>query len=127
MSDPMPQGALIHVLLPQGFGRHWSSGVDFTVVSVEIWAGGIVVNVHVRHEKGDTASVPEISVEDHLGTTYSLAASKTVGSRNLQIFTPSAPPATRSLTIRSTEAGIKRLVVALAVPRVAGSAERPAI
>ncbi len=39
-----------------------------------------------------------------------------MGSRNIQVFTPSVPTGTRSLTIRSTDAAEARLVVTFAVP-----------
>jgi hypothetical protein len=117
LKDPMPQGALRHVLLPQSFACHRTRSTEFTIVAVEIWTTVIVVNVHLAEAEGSAPSVPGLSVEDHHGTLYSLQTSRTVGSRNLQIFGPSMPPGTRSLTIRSSEAGRKCLIVSLAVPR----------
>lgn len=87
---------------------------DFTVLSVEVWTTCLVVNIHV--ESAAAKSVPAIMVEDHWGTVYTLRDSASVGSRNLQVFTPSVPPGTRSLTIRSTDSAEARLVVTFAVP-----------
>jgi hypothetical protein len=115
----MPGGPLRHVLLPQTFGPHEVQGAAFTVLSVEIWATGIVINIHLA---GMRPFTPEIVLEDHHGTAYSLENSETLGSRNLQVFTPSVPAATRSLTIRSSEGDEARLVVTLAVPPTTGSA-----
>lgn len=117
MRDPMPHGSLRHVLLPQTFGRHQTQASEFTVLSVETWTTGIVINIHLA---GTMPSPPRIAVEDHLGTAYSLEHSETLGSRNLQIFTPSVPTATRSLTIRSIADGETRLVVTPAVPPAPG-------
>ena len=117
MRDPMPHGSLRHVLLPQTFGRHQMRASEFRVLSVETWTTGIVINIHLA---GIMPSPPRLAVEDHLGTAYSLENSETLGSRNIQIFTPPVPTATRSLTIRSIEDGEARLVVTLAVPPAPG-------
>jgi hypothetical protein len=124
MRDPMPRGSLRHVLLPQTFGRHQTHAAEFTVLSVETWTTSVVINIEVA---GISDSPPRIVVEDHLGTAYSLESSETLGSRNLQIFTPSVPPATRSLTIRSIEDGEASLVVTVAVPPVTGPADPEAV
>lgn len=116
--DLIPSGSLRHVLLPPTFGLHATRAAEFTVLSVEVWTTGLVVNIQVASASG--TSTPEIGVEDHRGTVYSLHGSATVGSRNLQVFTPSLPPGTRSLTIRSTDG---RLVVTFAVPPVAEQAD----
>ncbi|WP_255770589.1 hypothetical protein [Pseudarthrobacter sulfonivorans] len=102
------------MLLPPTFGLHTTGAADFTVLSVEIWSTCLVVNLHVESAAGK--AVPEIAIEDHWGTEYTLRDSASLGSRNLQVFTPSVPPGTRSLTIRSTEAAQPRLVVTFAVP-----------
>lgn len=102
------------MLLPPTFGRHMTSAADFTVLSVEVWSTCLVVNIHV--ESGAGRAAPEIAVEDHWGTAYTLQDSASLGSRNLQVFTPSVPAGTRSLTIRSTDAAEARLVVTFAVP-----------
>jgi hypothetical protein len=115
----MPGGPLHQVLLPQTFGQHQVQGAAFTVLSVEIWATGVVMNIHLA---GMRPSTPRIILEDHHGTAYSLETCETLGSRNLQVFTPSVPAATRSLTIRSSEGDEARLVVTLAVPATTGSA-----
>ena len=75
-----------------------------------------MVNIHVESAAGN--AVPEIAIEDHWGTVYTFRDSASMGSRNLQVFTPSVPPGTRSLTIRSTDAAEARLVVTFAVPVV---------
>lgn len=112
VQDLIPSGSLRHMLLPPTFGLHATQEAEFTVLSVEVWTTGIVINIQVATANGK--SLPEIAVEDHQGTDYSLHGSATVGSRNLQVFTPTVPPGTRSLTIRSTDGG--RLVVTFAVP-----------
>ena len=56
---------------------------------------------------------------------YTLQESATVGSRNLQVFTPSVPPGTRSLTIRSADDGGARPVVTFAVPLMAVPEPQP--
>ncbi|GAC1378188.1 MAG: hypothetical protein NVSMB43_19800 [Pseudarthrobacter sp.] len=101
------------MLLPPTFGLHMTQAADFTVLSVEVWSTCLVVNIHVESSAG--AAVPAITVEDHWGTVYTLQYSASVGSRNLQVFTPSVAAGTRSLTIRSTDAPEARLVVAFAV------------
>jgi hypothetical protein len=102
------------MLLPPTFGLHLTGPADFTVLSVEVWSTCLVVNLHV--ESSADKAVPEIAIEDHWGTEYTLRDSASLGSRNLQVFTPSVPPGTRSLTIRSTDAAEPRLVVTCAVP-----------
>lgn len=114
MRNPIPIGSLRQMLLPPTFGSHLTQSAEFTVLSVEVWSTGLVVNIHVASANGRQA--PDIAVEDHQGTEYSLRDSVTVGSRNLQVFTPSVPPGTRSLTIRTTEDDGARLVVTFAVP-----------
>lgn len=113
MRNLIPKGTLRQMLLPPTFGLHMTQAADFTVLSVEVWSTCLVVNIHVESSAG--AAVPEITVEDHWGTVYTLQDSASVGSRNLQVFTPSVPAGTRSLTIRSTDAAEARLVVAFAV------------
>lgn len=114
MRKLIPKGALRQVLLPPTFGLHMTRAADFTVLSVEVWSTCLVVNIHV--ESAAAKSVPAIMIEDHWGTVYTLRDSASVGSRNLQVFTPSVPPGTRSLTIRSTDAAEARYVVSFAVP-----------
>ena len=113
MRNLIPRGTLRKMLLPPTFGLHMTGTADFTVLSVEVWSTCLVVNLHVESSAGE--AVPEIAVEDHWGTDYTLRDSASLGSRNLQVFTPSVPPGTRSLTIRSTDAAEARLVVAFAV------------
>jgi hypothetical protein len=102
------------MLLPPTFGLHMTGAADFTVLSVEVWSTCLVINLHVESAAGK--AVPAIAIEDHWGTVYTLRDSGSLGSRNLQVFTPSVPPGTRSLTIRSTDAAEARLVVTFAVP-----------
>jgi hypothetical protein len=104
------------MLLPPTFGLHMTQAADFTVLSVEVWSTCLVVNIHV--ESGAGRAIPEIAIEDHWGTLYTFRDSASLGSRNLQVFTPSVPPGTRSLTIRSTDDADARLVVSFAVPRM---------
>jgi hypothetical protein len=61
---------------------------------------------------------PNIILQDHFGTEYRLKNSAILGSRNLQVFTPSVPPGTRSLTVRSAD-DTDRPVVTFAVPLMA--------
>ncbi|MET3720757.1 MULTISPECIES: hypothetical protein [unclassified Arthrobacter] len=119
MRNLIPKGTLRQMLLPPTFGLHMTRAADFTVLSVEVWSTCLVVNIHVESAAGRT--VPEIAVEDHWGTVYTLRDTASVGSRNLQVFTPSVPPGTRSLTIRSTDAAEARLVVTFAVPVMRGA------
>ena len=114
MRNLIPKGTLRQMLLPPTFGRHMTRAADFTVLSVEVWSTCLVVNIHVESAAGRAA--PEIAIEDHWGTVYTLQDSASLGSRNLQVFTPSVPAGTRSLTIRSTDAAEARLVVTFAVP-----------
>ncbi len=114
MLNFIPKGSLRKMLLPPTFGLHLTRSAEFTVLSVEVWSTCLVVNIHVESAAGKL--VPGIAIEDHLGTVYSFRDSATVGSRNLQVFTPSLPPGTRSLTIRSTDDAEARLVVTFAVP-----------
>jgi hypothetical protein len=116
MLDPAASGSLQHVLLPETFGRHQTRRTGFTVLSVEIWTTGIVVNMHLTSAAYAQSSLPKIAVEDHFGTTYSLESSATIGPRHLQVFGPSVPAGTRSLTIRSVDDSEPQLVVVLAVP-----------
>lgn len=114
MRNLIPKGSLRKMLLPPTFGLHLTRSAEFTVLSVEVWSTCLVVNIHVESAAG--RPVPGIAIEDHLGTVYSFRDSATVGSRNLQVFTPTVPPGTRSLTIRSTDDAEARLVVTFAVP-----------
>lgn len=116
MSNLIPSGALRRMLLPPTYGRHITSDTEFTILSVEVWASGLVVNIHLP---SDDAPEPRITLQDHFGTEYTLQESATVGSRNLQVFTPSVPPGTRSLTVRSTDESDGRPVVTFAVPLMA--------
>lgn len=114
MLELIPTGSLRELLLPPTYGRHVTQSAEFTVLSVELWTTGIVVNIHNASTSG---APPRITVEDHAGTEYSLKNSATVGSRNLQVFTPAVPPGIRSLTIRATD-DPDRPVVTFAVPPV---------
>lgn len=116
MSNLIPSGALRRMLLPPTYGRHVTSATEFTILSVEVWASGLVVNIHLP---SDDAPEPRLILQDHFGTEYSLQESATVGSRNLQVFTPSVPPGTRSLTVRSADDSDGRPVVTFAVPLMA--------
>jgi hypothetical protein len=104
------------MLLPPTYGRHVTDSNEFTVLSVEIWATGLVVNIQMASEGGPQ---PRIILQDHFGTEYSLQDSAVLGSRNLQVFTPSVPPGTRSLTVRSADEAEARPVVTFAVPLMA--------
>lgn len=114
MRSLIPKGTLRQMLLPPTFGLHLTQSAEFTVLSVEVWSTCLVVNIHVESAAGRT--VPGIAIEDHWGTLYTFRDSGSLGSRNLQVFTPSVPPGTRSLTIRSTDDADARLVVTFAVP-----------
>ncbi|WP_426987769.1 hypothetical protein [Pseudarthrobacter sp. Y6] len=116
MRNLIPKGTLRQMLLPPTFGLHLTRGAEFTVLSVEVWSTCLVVNIHVESAAG--RAVPEIAIEDHWGTLYTFRDSASLGFRNLQVFTPSVPPGTRSLTIRSTDDADARLVVSFAVPRI---------
>ena len=122
MSNLIPSGALRRMLLPPTYGRHVTSATEFTILSVEVWASGLVVNIHLP---SDDAAEPRLTVQDHFGTEYTLKETATVGSRNLQVFTPSVPPGTRSLTIRSADDGDGRPVVTFAVPLMAVPEAQP--
>ena len=113
MRDFIPTGSLREVLVPPTYGRHVTVSAEFTVLSVEIWSTGLVVNIQLASSGGPK---PRIEVRDHFGTRYSLRDSATVGSRNMQVFSPSLPAGTRSLTIRSAEGADDRPVVTFAVP-----------
>ena len=113
MRDFIPTGSLREVLVPPTYGRHVTVSAEFTVLSVEIWSTGLVVNIQLASSGGHK---PRIEVRDHFGTRYSLRDSATVGSRNMQVFSPSLPAGTRSLTIRSAEGADDRPVVTFAVP-----------
>jgi hypothetical protein len=104
------------MLLPPTYGQHVTDATAFTVLSVEIWATGLVVNIQMAADGGPQ---PRIIVQDHFGTEYTLRDSAILGSRNLQVFSPSVPPGTRSLTIRSADDAGARPVVTFAVPLMA--------
>jgi hypothetical protein len=116
MRKLIPSGDLRTMLLPPTYGQHVTRSTEFTVLSVEIWATGLVVNIHLASDGGPE---PRIILEDHFGTEYSFQDSATLGSRNLQVFSPSVPPGTRSLTIRSADDPEGRPVVTFAVPLMA--------
>jgi len=114
MRNIIPKGTLRQMLLPPTFGLHMAGNAEFTVLSVEVWSRCLVVNIHVKSAIG--RPVPRITIEDHWGTPYRFRDSASLGSRNLQVFTPSIPYGTRSLTIRSVDDADARLVVTFAVP-----------
>ena len=116
MREIIPSGTLLGMLLPPTYGRHITDATAFTVLSVEIWATGLVVTIQMAADGGPQ---PRIILQDHFGTEYTLQDSATLGSRNLQIFIPSVPPGTRSLTIRSADDAGARPVVTFAVPLMA--------
>ncbi|WP_406634822.1 hypothetical protein [Pseudarthrobacter quantipunctorum] len=116
MRKLIPSGDLRTMLLPPTYGQHVTRSTEFTVLSVEIWATGLVVNIHMASDGGPE---PRIILEDHFGTEYFFQDSATLGSRNLQVFSPSVPPGTRSLTIRSADDPEGRPVVTFAVPLMA--------
>lgn len=119
----IPSGALRRLLLPPTYGRHVTAAAEFTILSVEVWGAGLVVNIHLP---ADGAPEPRLILQDHFGTEYTLQDSATVGTRNLQVFTPSVPPGTRSLTVRS-EDDASRPVVTFAVPLMAVPENRPGL
>ena len=119
----IPSGALRRLLLPPTYGRHVTSATEFTILSVEVWASGLVVNVHLP---SDGVPEPRLTLQDHFGTAYTLQDSATIGTRNLQVFTPSVPPGTRSLTVRSADDD-GRPVVTFAVPLMAVSDALPGL
>jgi len=114
MRNIIPKGTLRQMLLPPTFGLHLAGNAEFTVLSEEVWSRCLVVNIHVESAIG--RPVPHITIEDHWGTPYRFRDSASLGSRNLQVFTPSVPYGTRSLTIRSADDVDSRLVVTFAVP-----------
>jgi hypothetical protein len=116
MVNHVSGGHLERVLLPLTFGKHESHGTKFTVLAVEVWNTGIVVNLHLASSNEAEPHTPEIIVQDHFGTEYVLDQVATVGSRQLQYFAPSIPEGTRSLTIRSMDPEGDSFVVTLAVP-----------
>jgi len=116
MTNIIPSGELRRMLLPPTYGRHVTSATEFTVLSVEVWESGLVVNIHLP---SDDAPQPRLTLEDHFGTEYTLQESATLGSRNLQVFAPSVPAGTRSLTVKSRDDAEGRLVVTFAVPLMA--------
>jgi hypothetical protein len=116
MRKLIPSGDLRTMLLPPTYGQHVTRSTEFTVLSVEIWATGLVVTIHLASDGGPE---PRIILEDHFGTEYSFQGSATLGSRNLQVFSPSVPPGTRSLTVRSADDPEGRPVVTFAVPVMA--------
>jgi hypothetical protein len=120
MVDHVSGGHLERVLLPLTFGKHQSHGTEFTVLAVEIWNTGIVVNLHLASTNGTEPRTPEIVIHDHFDTEYRLDEVATVGARQLQFFAPSIPEGTRSLTIRSVDPEGASFVVALAVPPANG-------
>ncbi|TLM81384.1 hypothetical protein FDW83_16385 [Pseudarthrobacter sp. NamE2] len=113
MRELIPSGSLRGMLLPPTYGSHVTESTEFTVLSVEIWATGLVVNIQMATGGGPQ---PNIILQDHFGTGYALQDSAVLGSRNLQVFTPSVPPGTRSLTVRSADDAEARPVVTFAVP-----------
>lgn len=115
MRELIPSGSLRGMLLPPTYGSHVTDSTEFTVLSVEIWDTGLVVNIQMASEGGPQ---PNIILQDHFGTQYRLKNSAILGSRNLQVFTPSVPPGTRSLTVRSAD-DTDRPVVTFAVPLMA--------
>ncbi|WP_156642504.1 hypothetical protein [Arthrobacter sp. B6] len=114
MRNIIPKGTLRQMLLPPTFGLHLAGNAEFTVLSVEVWSRCLVVNIHV--ESGVGRPVPRIAIEDHWGTRYRFRDTASLGTRNLQVFTPSVPYGTRSLTIKSVDDADSRLVVTFAVP-----------
>lgn len=116
MVDHVSVGHLERVVLPLTFGKHQSQGAEFTVLAVEIWNTGVVVNLHLASTNGTEPQTPDIVVQDHFGTEYKLDEVATVGARQLQFFSPSIPEGTRSLTIRSVDPDGASFVVTLAVP-----------
>lgn len=120
MVDHVSGGHLERVVLPLTFGKHQSQGAAFTVLAVEIWNTGLVVNLHLASTNETEPKTPDIVVHDHFGTEYKLDEVATVGSRQLQFFAPTIPEGTRSLTIRSVDPEGASFVVALAVPAANG-------
>jgi hypothetical protein len=116
MRELIPSGSLLGMLLPPTYGRHVTDSTAFTVLSVEIWSTGLVVNIQLA---ADGEPEPAIILQDHFGTEYSRLRSANLGSRNLQVFAPSVPPGTRSLTVRSADGSHHRPVVTFAVPLMA--------
>lgn len=116
MRKLIPSGSLRAMVLPPTYGRHVTKSNEFTVLSVEIWTSGLVVNIQMASDGGPE---PRIILQDHFGTEYSLQDSAVLDSRNLQVFTPSVPPGTRSLTVRSADDAEVRQVVTFAVPLMA--------
>lgn len=118
--DFVPTGALLAILLPPTYGSHVTETTAFTVLSVEVWSSGLVVNVQLA---SDVAPEARIILQDHFGTEYALRKSVTLGSRNLQVFSPSLPAGTRSLTVKAADDAEARPAVTFAVPLMSAPAE----
>lgn len=118
--DFVPTGALLAILLPPTYGSHVTETTAFTVLSVEVWSSGLVVNVQLA---SDVAPEARIILQDHFGTEYALRKSVTLGSRNLQVFSPSLPAGTRSLTVKAAYDAEARPAVTFAVPLMSAPAE----
>lgn len=116
MREIIPSGSLRGMLLPPTYGSHVTDSTAFTVLSVEIWTTGLVVNIQMAAEGGPQ---PNIILQDHFGTTYTLQDSAILGSRNLQVFSPTLPAGTRSLTVKSADDPQVRPAVTFAVPLMA--------
>jgi hypothetical protein len=116
MDDPTLAGSLLHVLVPRSFGRHNTDSAEFSILSVEIWTTGIVVNMQVRSAAGPDFKRPGIVLEDHLGTVYTRKGSVSLGARHLQYFEPTVPEGIRSLTIKCMDSQGIHEVLFFAVP-----------
>lgn len=121
-SDFVPTGALVAILLPPTYGSHVTETTAFTVLSVEVWSSGLVVNVQLA---SDVAPEARIILQDHFGTAYTLRKSVTLGSRNFQVFSPSLPAGTRSLTVKAADDAEARPAVTFAVPLMPAPVEEP--
>jgi hypothetical protein len=114
--DPALKGTLRRVLVPSSFGRDRTDGGEFTVLAVEIWTRGVLVNLQVYPDAGQEAGGPGILLEDHAGTVYTRRGSARLGSRHLQYFEPTAPEGIRSLTIKCADSAGIHQVLFVAVP-----------
>lgn len=118
--DFVPSGALLAILLPPTYGSHVTETTAFTVLSVEVWSSGLVVNVQLA---SDIAPEARILLQDHFGTEYTLRKTVTLGSRSLQVFSPSLPAGVRSLTVKAADDAEGRPAVTFAVPLMSAPVE----
>jgi hypothetical protein len=114
-------GALRYVLVPQNLDYHGDGGLQYVVTSVEVWTEQIVVIAHCPVE--DENQMPDLVLEDHLGTHYVCKDSGRAGTRVFQTFKPGLPPNVRSLSVRSLgeDENLTAAPIVVAVPAAASA------